>query len=177
MIVFAGTNEQVIWADLRHSSSPSTSHTMHLHQCTPHLYPQHYSAFAIDDPFNGVTLNHSVGRNEQLSVSDRLGLVLVLFSWPVGSFDFKISCITIVLINTSCQGKRPIASTRLAGHSEVPAVRLQASRPLLLSATAADIPRCRDNGGLLHCRPGTPNLDLAQGCGCQPAGQPGPRRH
>ena len=89
--------------------------------------------------------------------------------WPHStSTSGKISDISIVLINTSCQGKRPIASTRLAGHSEVPvpaAVRLQASRPLLLSATAADIPRCRDNGGLLHCRPGAPNSDLAQGCG------------
>ena len=131
----------------------------------------------IDAPFNGVTLNHSVGRNEQLSVSDRLGLVLVLFSWPVGSFDFKISCITIVLINTSCQEKRP--RTRMDDvHSDVPvpaAVRLLASRLLLPSATAADIPRCRSNGSLLHGRPGVPGpyrWPLHDSCSCPPRRRP-----
>ena len=111
--------------------------------------------------------------NEQ--VSGRLILDISWLSssrgmWPHStSTSGKISDTSIVLINTSCQGMRP--RPRLAGHSEVPvpaAVRLQASRPLLLSATAADIPRCRDNGGLLHCRPVTPNSEKVRWCRAMP---------
>ena len=75
----------------------------------------------------------------------------VLFS--VGSFDFyfwgDLVHICIVLINTSCEENR---ESQAHGYGRVPApaaVRLLTSRPLLPSASAAGIPRCRGNGGLL----------------------------
>ena len=59
------------------------------------------------------------------------------------------SRICIVLINTSCEENY---ESQAHGYGRVPApaaVRLLTSRPLLPSASAAGIPRCHGNGGLL----------------------------